>query len=413
MRWQLVLGILALGATMTVGDEPKSATPREQYETLIKEHDAACEAWKKSNPIVPTDSPLWSQWYDTNPEHGLGPRLFRFAETHPGDPAAVSALLRILAINPSAREQGVYPIYLRARDLLIRDHLLDPVVVKTLLARPTPIALGMEPYFRALIARTTDHETLGRACMALVQCDEARSRLAARPFFDYPEPRPERVAATAHLNSRIHPDYVRSIRETDQDALDDEIETLLERVAREFSDVPFLRAEMQAKRKETRSLADYAKEKLTAIQTLGVGQVAPEIVGKGLDGRPLKLSDFRGKVVMLVFWGTWCGPCMRLVLEEKALVERLKGRPFALVGVNAESDPVRAKQVIEEQAISWPSFDDGDPTRGPIARRWNVRGWPTIYLLDAKGVIRLNKLPHHDLKLLDEKVDELLKELQP
>ncbi len=411
MRLLIMIGLISICSTLRASDDPKPLTPKERYEALLNDYETEYAAWQKANPNVAYDDPRWIARYESLPTHALGPRLLRFAEANLGDPIAVDALLKIIAINPSVRQKGVYPDYLKARDILIRDYLLDPRVIKALLARPTPIALGMEPYYRGLMAQSTDHEVQGRARMSLVRALESRSQIAALPFFEMPEERPERQVATAYLNSRLDPEYVRYIKETDQVAIADEIETVLETVARDFGDVPLLSAEVQAKKQDKRSLADYAREKLNAIRTLNVGQVAPEIEGKGIDGQPLKLSDFRGKVVMLVFWGTWCGPCMRMVEHEKAMIEHFKGKPFALVGVNAEIDAAKSKPIIQEKGITWPSFVDGDPSRGPIARRWTVRGWPTIYILDEKGVIRFKNLPHHIPRLLDEKVDELLKEM--
>ena len=91
------------------------------------------------------------------------------------------------------------------------------------------------------------------------------------------------------------------------------------------------------------------------MHNLIAGKPAPEIDGVGFDGKPLKLSDYRGKVVVLVFWGTWCGPCMREVPHERELAERLKDKPFAVLGVNcdddeqaaAERDQVRADHLAE------------------------------------------------------------------
>ncbi len=73
--------------------------------------------------------------------------------------------------------------------------------------------------------------------------------------------------------------------------------------------------------------------------------------------------------------------------HERSLVEKLKDKPFALLGIN--SDPRdTAKQAVEEENLSWRSWWDGGNTAGPIASKWNVRGWPTIYILDEEGVIR-------------------------
>jgi hypothetical protein len=73
--------------------------------------------------------------------------------------------------------------------------------------------------------------------------------------------------------------------------------------------------------------------------------------------------------------------------HERSLVERLKDQPFALFGVN--SDPKEnIKEALNRENITWRSWWDGGDTSGPIASRWNVTGWPTIYILDHKGVIR-------------------------
>src|SRR5262245_36354560 len=93
--------------------------------------------------------------------------------------------------------------------------------------------------------------------------------------------------------------------------------------------------------------------------------------------------------------------------HERSLVKRLKGKPFALLGVN--SDPKeRLKQVLKKEEITWHSWWDGGDTSGPIATKWNVHGWPTIYVLDHKGVIRA-KGPRGEE--LDKVVDNLLTEI--
>jgi hypothetical protein len=92
--------------------------------------------------------------------------------------------------------------------------------------------------------------------------------------------------------------------------------------------------------------------------------------------------------------------------HERSLVARMKDKPFALLGVN--SDPKKTLvEVLKKENMTWRSWWDGGDTQGPIASKWNISGWPTIYVLDAKGVIRF-KGPRE--KALDEAVDTLLKE---
>ena len=98
------------------------------------------------------------------------------------------------------------------------------------------------------------------------------------------------------------------------------------------------------------------QERLDELLNLAVGQAGSEIEGVDLSGKPLKLSDYKGKVVMLVFWGTWCGPCMAEVPHERELVERYKYKPFAMLGVDCEPDKETARAVIEAQKMTWPKL---------------------------------------------------------
>ena len=92
--------------------------------------------------------------------------------------------------------------------------------------------------------------------------------------------------------------------------------------------------------------------------------------------------------------------------HERSLVARLKDQPFALVGVNSDKDMEKLKALMAEEKITWPSFRD-DSTSGPIATKWNISGWPTIYVIDQKGIIRVKNVRE---KQLDEWVDKLLAE---
>jgi peroxiredoxin len=152
-------------------------------------------------------------------------------------------------------------------------------------------------------------------------------------------------------------------------------------------------------------LADLAEPELSELRRLGVGKQAPEIQGEDLNGQKMKLSDYRGKVVLLTFWGTWCAPCMAMVPDERTLVARLAGKPFALIGVNADNDQNRLKSVLQKERITWPSFRDG--SEGPIAKTWNVHSWPAVYVLDPQGVIRYRNVRG---QALTEAVDALIRE---
>jgi len=89
-------------------------------------------------------------------------------------------------------------------------------------------------------------------------------------------------------------------------------------------------------------------------------------------------------------------------------VKRLADQPFTLLGINSDpADKYRAKRI--EMEVTWPSFWDGGNTSGPIASKWGVMGWPTIYVLDHLGRIRYQGVRNEDM---DKAVDHLLAELR-
>jgi hypothetical protein len=101
--------------------------------------------------------------------------------------------------------------------------------------------------------------------------------------------------------------------------------------------------------------------------------------------------------------------------HERSLVKRMaeEKKPFALVGINSDRDLKDAKAKNETQEITWRSFWCGaEGTSGAIPKKWNVRGWPTLYLIDHKGVIRHKFLGNPGNEKLDELIEGLVKEAE-
>ena len=95
--------------------------------------------------------------------------------------------------------------------------------------------------------------------------------------------------------------------------------------------------------------------------------------------------------------------------HERSLVKKLADQPFALIGVNSDSDREEIKQICKDKSITWRSFWNGpEGTSGPISSKWNVSGWPTIYILDSKGTIRYKNARGAKM---DEAITELLAEI--
>jgi hypothetical protein len=99
--------------------------------------------------------------------------------------------------------------------------------------------------------------------------------------------------------------------------------------------------------------------------------------------------------------------------HERSLVKRLEGKPFVIVGVNSDTDRDKLKETLKEEKITWRSFWNGKQgTGGPISTDWNVHGWPTLYVIDADGVIRHKHLGSPGDKKLDDEIDALVKKAE-
>jgi thiol-disulfide isomerase/thioredoxin len=139
-----------------------------------------------------------------------------------------------------------------------------------------------------------------------------------------------------------------------------------------------------------------------------VGKPAPEIAGETFDGKTMTLSEHRGKVVVLVFWFSGCGPCKAMVPHERELVERHRGKPFVLLGVNNDERAEDAQQVIAAKKMTWPIwktsgfFDD-------INKQWGVSLWPAVFVIDANGIVRFARNSSQDL---DTTIESLLAECE-
>jgi peroxiredoxin len=94
----------------------------------------------------------------------------------------------------------------------------------------------------------------------------------------------------------------------------------------------------------------------------------------------------------------------------RSLVDRMKGKPFAVLGINSGDEPQSLRKLIDQGQVTWRFWCDGTYSEGPIVNRWNITSWPTTFVLDAKGVIRYKRLASK--AELDEAVMTLLKEME-
>ncbi len=147
----------------------------------------------------------------------------------------------------------------------------------------------------------------------------------------------------------------------------------------------------------------------SAATTPGTGQPAPDFALRTLDQQNVRLSEYRGEVVLITFWATWCGPCQQELAALNGLYEKYNRAGLILLAVNLDDDHVRAAQMAHTLGIAFPVLVD---QRKEVAQLYQVQNMPATLLIDREGVIRHvydNYKPGNEKQYL-EQLRELLKE---
>lgn len=159
-------------------------------------------------------------------------------------------------------------------------------------------------------------------------------------------------------------------------------------------------------KKEMADLRKIGVEKYK-MKDLFVGATLPDLKSEDLDGKEVKLSQYRGKVVVLDIWATWCGPCRAMIPHERKLVERMKGKPFVLISVSFDDKKETLTDFLEKEKMPWVHWWNG--RKEEMTQQLNIRFFPTIFVLDGKGVIRYKGVRG---EAMDRAVETLLKEIE-
>jgi len=148
------------------------------------------------------------------------------------------------------------------------------------------------------------------------------------------------------------------------------------------------------------TVAKIAEDELYIIRYLTKGRVAPDLSGTDSGGRPLKLSDYQGKTVILLFWGSGMPEFDRTVDMVAAWAKKFEGKPVAIVGVN--NDPLETLRNLQAGGrVTWPNFTDNT---NRLAADYRVGARPLVYVLDGERKIRYLGAPGSFVELTAEAV---------
>ncbi len=121
------------------------------------------------------------------------------------------------------------------------------------------------------------------------------------------------------------------------------------------------------------------------VQAVELNQLAPDFTLKSMSGENLRLEEFRGKVVLINFWASWCGPCRQEMPILDRIHQRYKPTGFSVLGINVESDPRKARKIAERVGVAFPLVLDQSQT---VSKAFDVQAMPYTVLLDRDGMVR-------------------------
>lgn len=134
-----------------------------------------------------------------------------------------------------------------------------------------------------------------------------------------------------------------------------------------------------------------------------VGKMPPPLDVPDLDGRAISLSDYRGRLVLVDFWATWCGPCLAELPNVEALYARYHANGLEVIGVSLDSDLNALRAFVKEKNMPWRQACDAMGWKSTIAERWHVQGIPATFLIGRDGtIVALNARGRHLESLVEQ-----------
>ncbi len=242
-------GVLAAQTDNAPKKKEKAGSLRDRYEALAKEHEAALSEFRAAYTKAKTDAEKEKLKYPQAQTYAS--RFLALAEENPKDSAALDALVWVVTNCQSGKERET------SLELLLKHHAKSPRMTRVMHSLIYSERATAEPWLRSLLKEVTEHEVKGWGTYALGRVLLAEDRSGQRGIA--------------------------------------EAEKLFEEVAANYGDV----------KGYGKTLADAAKGELFELHNLAIGQTVPDIQGEDVTGKKFKLSDYRGKVVVIDFWGDW------------------------------------------------------------------------------------------------------------
>ncbi len=145
---------------------------------------------------------------------------------------------------------------------------------------------------------------------------------------------------------------------------------------------------------------------------LARARMAPAFAVTTLDGQHISMDDLQGKVVLLDFWATWCGPCREALPHLRNIAKKFEGQPLVVLSVSLDANEEQWKKFVAENAMTWAQYRDGGFT-SPISKLFGVTAIPHTFTIDAEGVLQDEHIGDASIEGKLKKLIAQARELQP
>jgi thiol-disulfide isomerase/thioredoxin len=374
----IVTVIMMLTASSLLAQDRPSALDRrgnQSFESLMKEYRNACQAWEAEYRAASDEARKSGNEQDikfNKPFTSVvfAPRFLAIAESDPEGPEALDAVTMAFQMTQNATDSASLRTRQQCVDMLRNCYITKPAIKD----------------FLGVFSRWYDNDD-SKALLAQVIAGNSDRRIQAAAYKARIDSRRNLLRFADQVKDPKH------LAEWEDSLGKDAVKQRLVESEKAKTEVEEWRAKLRE------SYGD-------VFSDLTIGNQAPEIKISALDGTEATLSALKGKVVVLDIWTTWCGPCRQMIPHEREMVARLKDKPFALISISFDEKKETLRAFVAKENMPWTHWWNGEMDGGPM-ENWAVNQFPTIYVLDANGVIR-----HKDLRgdELEKAVNALLAE---
>jgi len=329
-------------------------TVSEQIRAVIDEYETSVRA-NTQKIIAATTEEEKAKYRSSIPSAGpYATRVLKITEAHATDPDSA------LGVSWLITQAAAFPEYQQALKMLATTHVASAGIA------PAVKALEYQPF-----------ETVGPIL---------RSIQEKNPNTE------EKAAALYALGMQHFRRFDAALTPEQAEAAKTQAMDCFQKIVSSFSNVTI----------QGFPIADQAGRMLFEMSNLSVGSEVPEIEGQDVDGSAFKLSDHRGKHVVLMFWGGWCHACHGVIPMVNQFVTDMKDKPVIVLGINTDI-PDEARKAYQDYQVNFRNWSDGT-TSGPITTLFNLRNFPTFYLIGPDGKIVLKQT---SIEAIREKIQGL------